>query len=412
MICRMRRHASERSGHGILGHWVAAAVLAAGCGHAAASPEASEAGQAPHARLTAKDIVQRSSPAIVQIEAGNAKRGTGFVGTGFVVDKLGIIATNLHVIAGESSIRVKMLDGEQYQVSVIAGVDPARDLALLQIQPKKDLPVLRLGDSDAISAGDQIVAIGNPLGFNYSVTSGLVSQVRPVCGKAEIATGAQGCKQELKVLQISAPISPGSSGGPLFNQFGEVIGITTAIVTAGQNLNLAVPGNYLKPLIAHHAAISTERFAQETQGIEDGAGGRPDDDGIEIIRKIPALEGVVYDGCDVDDISEIVRQIGETIENGAPIYNAGNHEACYRIYEGTAVKFEHDAACGGVRTAFGDGLLRANGLKTYKEKAWAMRDTFDGLVEAARRWARAHPQAVQNQGQDAGGKAKPKSKTK
>ena len=106
-----------------------------------------------------------------------------------------------------------MLDGEQYTVSVIAGIDPARDLALLQIQPRKELPVLRLGDSDALSAGDQIVAIGNPLGFNYSVTSGLVSQVRPVCGKAEIATGAQGCKQELKVLQISAPISPGSSAG-------------------------------------------------------------------------------------------------------------------------------------------------------------------------------------------------------
>jgi hypothetical protein len=385
------------------------AVAAAGCSHDAPGSEAS----APRARLTAKDIVQRSSPAIVQIEAGNDKRGTGYVGTGFVVDKLGIIATNLHVIAGESSIRVKMLDGEQYTVSVIAGIDPARDLALLQIQPRKELPVLRLGDSDALSAGDQIVAIGNPLGFNYSVTSGLVSQVRPVCGKAEIATGAQGCKQELKVLQISAPISPGSSGGPLFNLSGEVVGITTAIVTAGQNLNLAVPGNYLKPLIAHHDAIPTERFAQETQGIDDGAGGgHPEDDGVEIVRKVPALEAAVFDGCDVDDISEVVRQIGETIENGAPIYNAGNHEACYRIYEGTAVKFEHDGACAGVRTAFGDGLLRANGLKTYKEKAWAMRDTFDGLIEAARRWAHAHPQAVESQdkGKPAGKKPAPKSK--
>lgn len=403
----MRRHASERSGHGNLAY-LAIAVAAAGCGHPAAP--ASEA-SAPHGRLTAKDIVQRSSPAIVQIEAGNEKRGTGFVGTGFVVDKLGIIATNLHVIAGESSIRVKMLDGEQYTVSVIAGIDPGRDLALLQISPKKELPVLRLGDSDAISAGDQIVAIGNPLGFNYSVTSGLVSQVRPVCGKAEIATGAQGCKQELKVLQISAPISPGSSGGPLFNQFGEVVGITTAIVTAGQNLNLAVPGNYLKPLIAHHDAIPTERFAQETQGLDEGGGGNgggthADDDGVEIIRKVPALEAAVFNGCDVDDISEIVRQIGEAIESGVPIYNGGNHEACYRIYEGTAVKFEHDASCAGVRTAFGDGLLRANGLKTYKEKAWAMRDTFDGLIEAARRWARAHPQAVENQGKT----PKPKSK--
>ncbi|HET9623460.1 MAG TPA: S1C family serine protease [Kofleriaceae bacterium] len=402
---------SERSERGSWHFTVALALAlaaAGGCHGGAPAP----AQPAATARLTAKDIVQRSSPAIVQIEAGNEKRGTGFVGTGFVVDKLGIIATNLHVVAGESSIRVKMLDGSQYPVTVIAGVDPARDLALLQIQPTKELPVLRLGDSDLISAGDQIVAIGNPLGFNYSVTSGLVSQVRPVCGQAEIASGAQGCKQELKVLQISAPISPGSSGGPLFNQAGEVVGITTAIVTAGQNLNLAVPGNYLKPLIAHHEPIPTDRFAQETQSAAEEAGGHGgEDEGAEIIRRVPVLEAATYDGCNVDDISEIVRQIGETIENGAPIYNAGNHEACFRIYEGTAIKLEHDAACKGVRTAFGDGLLRVNGLKTYKEKAWAMRDTFDGLIEAARKWAHKHPEAVQGQGQGPakGGKpAKPK----
>jgi len=341
----------------------------------------------PPPRMTAKDIVQRSSPAIVRIEAGGEK-----VGTGFILDKTGIVATNLHVVAGESVIRIRLYDGTQYPVMQIVGFDPGRDLALLRIQPVKDLPTLKLGDSDAVSACDQIVAIGNPLGvFDYSVTSGLISQVRPVCGREDIA--AQHCRQELTVLQISAAISPGSSGGPLFNQFGEVVGITTAIITAGQNINLAVPGNYLKPLVAQHATISPDQFAKDTRSAaEDGHGGGDPDDGVRIVRKVPNHDITVFDGCKVDEIEDVIRQIGETIENGAPLYNEGKHEACFRIYEGTAVKFEHDARCAGVRTAFGDGLLRASGMKTAKEKAWALRDTFDGLIDAAKRWADQHPQ--------------------
>src|SRR6185436_18054398 len=107
---------------------VAALTVASSCGGAASN--------GPRARMTAKDIVQRSSPAIVRIEAGSEK-----VGTGFIVDKSGIVATNLHVVAGESAIKVRLYDGTQYPVMQIAGVDPDRDLALLQIRPTKDLPI-------------------------------------------------------------------------------------------------------------------------------------------------------------------------------------------------------------------------------------------------------------------------------
>lgn len=339
----------------------------------------------PRTRLTAKDIVQQSSPAIVRIEAGTEK-----IGTGFILDKTGVVATNLHVVVGEAAIKIKLSDGSQYPVIQIDGVDPARDLALLQIRAGKDLPTLKLGDSSAVSAGDQVVAIGNPLGFDNAVTSGLISQVRPICGPADIA--AKKCTQELTVLQISAAISPGSSGGPLFNQYGEVVGVTTAIVTAGQNFNLAVPGNYLKPLVAQRIAMSPDQFARETQEAEEHRHReRADKVNGDIPRHIPVHEISVFDGCRLEDIEDIVNQIGEAIENGAPLYNEGKHEACFRIYEGTAVKFEHDAACAGVRSAFGDGLLRASGLNTYTEKAWAMRDTFDGLLDAARRWAQKHP---------------------
>lgn len=360
---------------------VAALALAGSCAGTASSSQ--------RTRLTAKDIVQRSSPAIVRIEAGPEK-----IGTGFIVDKGGVVATNLHVVVGESAIKIKLFDGSQYQVTQINGVDPARDLALLQIRPTRELPTLKLGDSDAMSAGDQVVAIGNPLGFDYAVTSGLISQVRPICGAADIAV--QKCNQELTVLQISAAISPGSSGGPLFNQFGEVVGVTTAIITAGQNFNLAVPGNYLKPLVAQRVAMTPDQFAKETKDAEERHHGERGEPGgnAQIPRHIPNHQITVFDGCKLEDIEDIVNQIGEAIENGAPLYNDGKHEACFRIYEGTAVKFEHDAACAGVRGAFGDGLLRASGLGTYTEKAWAMRDTFDGLLDAARRWAEKHPQSA------------------
>ena len=338
-------------------------------------------------RLTEKDIAQRASPAIVRIEAGAEK-----IGTGFILDKTGVVATNLHVVVGESAIKIKLSDGTQYPVTQVDGLDPARDLALLQIQPQpgKDLPTLKLGDSDAMVPGDQVVAIGNPLGFDNTVTSGLVSHVQPVCGAADIA--AQKCRQVLTVLYISAPISPGSSGGPLFNQFGEVVGVTTAIIPAGQNFNLVVPGNYLKPMIARRGAISLDQFAKETQDADEHRRrDRAENFKGEVPRHIPNHEITVFDGCKLEDIEDIVNQIGEAIETGAPLYNQGNHEACFRIYEGTAVKFEHDGPCAGVRSAFGDGLLRASGLTTYTEKAWAMRDTFDGLLDAARRWAEKHP---------------------
>ncbi len=373
--------------------------------------------------LSAKDIVKTSTPSIVFVEAGEG------VGTGFIIDKSGLIATNLHVVRGRNDIKVKLYGGAIYPVLEIAGVDPGRDLALLRIKPTKALPALRLGDSDAMTAGDPVVAIGNPLGvFENTVSSGLVSQVRPVCTPAMVEVHNQHlarfeelvakpernsaeeselselqCSQELKILQFSAPISQGSSGGPLFNQFGEVVGITFAIITAGQNINLAIPANYLKPIMQNPEAISLEEFARKTGESGAGAGkpGGPPDDGVRIERKVPDHALSLLDGCSRDQIAEVVKSIWDAIEVGAPLYNAGNVEACYRIYEGTATKYEQNAPCKGIKAAFGDGLLRAGTIlpkssavrevaSAYKLKAWAMRDTFDGLLGVAEKWAKAN----------------------
>ncbi len=317
----------------------------------------------------------------MRIEA-TTDRGVA-VGTGFVIDARGLIATNLHVVAATANIKVRlyMNDGSTYPVVSIAGVDPGRDLALMWIKPGKPLPVLALGDSDGVVAGDPIYAIGNPLGvFDYSVTDGLISQVRTLCGP------------DLTVLQISAPISQGSSGGPLFNQFGDVVGVTTAIITEGQNINLAVPANYLRPMVKQPQAIGLAEFAKATKDIAEEHGEHEasdaGDDGVQIHRMVPVPSGRGVGRLQPERYrGRRSEAISEAIANGAPLYNAGNHEACYRIYEGTAIKYEKDASCKGVRSAFGDGLLRASSMSSFKEKAWAMRDTFDGLIDAARRWA-------------------------
>ena len=334
--------------------------------------------------MSAKEIVDQSSPAVVRIEADDR------VGTGFVIDGNGVIATNLHVIAGKSEITVRTHDGQNYAVKTIAGFDKTRDLALIRIYPKGHLPTVRLGDSNQISTGDKIYAIGNPLGvFDNSVTDGLISQVRPVTN-------------DLTILQISAPISPGSSGGPLFNQFGEVIGITTAIITQGQSINLAVPTNYLRALMMQQSAMPPLEFAKATMEEE------PEEQQKAVERKIPEHPVAIWDGCTRQDIEDVVHAISDAIEDGAPAYNRQSegpldqqtghankdydphgYETCFRIYEGTALRFEHSAACKGVRDAFGDGLLRAQSLSNYNDKAWAMRDTFDGLILVAQKWVQS-----------------------
>ena len=373
-------------------------------------------------RLSPKGIFDEAVGSIVRVEAGSDK-----LGTGFIVDKAGIVATNLHVIAGESEIKVRMHDGSFYKVLQIAGLDPGHDLALLRIQPKHVLPALQIGDSNAVGPGDQVVAIGNPLGvLDNTVSQGLVGAVRVLCSDQDVVSRASvlakfgrpvediarelslkrtrtndedevlrvlGCNQELTVLQISVPISQGSSGGPLFNQYGEVVGVTTAIITAGQSLNLAMPAKYLKPLVKEPAhAMALDTFAKLTKEREEQHADTDEDTSIPP-RQVPDLEPTTWDGCKPKDVDETVAAIMSAIDIGAPAYNKLSRqgfEECYRIYEGTALKLEASGACKGVRSAFGDGLLRATAIKSFKDKAWALRDTFDGMIRVSAMWCDGH----------------------
>lgn len=161
-------------------------------------------------------------------------------GSGFLVDRSGKLVTNFHVIENAASVAAKSTEGAFYPVTGILAIDKDNDLAVLKVAGK-NFKVLPLADSDGVRVGDKVVAIGSPLGLEQTVSDGLVSGVRDV-GSA-------------KVFQTTAAISPGSSGGVLLNAHGEVIAVTAFQLTSGQNLNFAIPVNYVRPLLTASAVV-------------------------------------------------------------------------------------------------------------------------------------------------------------
>jgi serine protease Do len=351
----------------------------------ACGPGGKQTSTPKNAPLSAQEIVQRSSAAILRVEAQGAE-GEQF-GTGFFLDKSGIVATSLHVINGTKEIRVKLHDGTHYPVKSVLSIDKPRDLVLMKVDVDHPMKTLQLGDSNKVTKGEKVVAIGNPLGvFEQTVSDGLISSILEVCPEKEARPDNPKCPIEFHILQISVPISQGSSGGPLFNQRGEVVGITAAIIAQGQLINFAMPANYLKPLLEKQDPIALEDFARATAN-----------DDVPRPPRLPkkpdtpefAKNGFpvsVYDGCKPEQIGELDQVIRETIKLGAPLYDEGNLEACFRIYENLATKMEREGPCKGVRGVFGDVLLKTQ-TGTFGDKAWHIRFTFDGLLVAATKWA-------------------------
>jgi serine protease Do len=152
------------------------------------------------------------------------------LGSGFIIDKEGFIVTNNHVIEGADKIRVKLASGKEFDADII-GKDSKTDIALIKIKTKEDLPTATLGDSDTISVGDWVLAIGSPFGLEHTVTVGIVSAKGRVIGSGPYDD----------LIQTDASINPGNSGGPLLDMDGKVVGINTAIIAGGQGIGFAIP---------------------------------------------------------------------------------------------------------------------------------------------------------------------------
>jgi serine protease Do len=160
------------------------------------------------------------------------------LGSGFIINRDGYIVTNNHVVQKAKDITVILHDKTQYPARVV-GTDPKTDIALIKIEPRKELATVPLGDSDALRDGESVIAIGNPFGLAETVTSGIVS--------AKGRTIGAGPYDDF--IQTDASINPGNSGGPLMNYYGEVVGINTAIVAAGAGIGFAVPINIAKDIL-------------------------------------------------------------------------------------------------------------------------------------------------------------------
>lgn len=183
------------------------------------------------------DLVKSTVDAVVLIVVNDEDGKPTAEGSGFIISSDGKIVTNHHVIAGARSATVKLNNGAFFPVEGIVADDPDHDLAIIKV-PGKNLPTLTLANSDKISVGDHVLAIGSPLGLENSVTDGIISALR------DDSKGRSW-------IQTTAPASRGNSGGPLLLMDGKVAGVLTRKASEGENLNFAVPSKSIPPLLAN-----------------------------------------------------------------------------------------------------------------------------------------------------------------
>lgn len=239
------------------------------------------------------------------------------LGSGFIISSDGFIVTNNHVIEGADEVSVT-LQGEENYTAEIVGRDPDTDLALLKIDPDEKLPTLKFGDSEKIRIGEWVVAIGNPFGLDHSVTAGIISAKGRIIGAGPYDD----------FLQTDASINPGNSGGPLLNLEGEVVGINTAIVAAGQGIGFAVPSNMAQRIIEQLKTGEKIRrgwLGVSIQNLDDDmatALGLKEPRGALVANSMPgepaAKAGVktgdvilAVNGANVEDTNELLRKVAE-----------------------------------------------------------------------------------------------------
>jgi S1-C subfamily serine protease len=218
----------------------------------------------PGKAMTINGIFRSDAPGVVQVTSTQVVRtntdplfGFGLpqtqtqkaLGSGFVIDKAGHIVTNYHVVAGARSVEVSFSNSDNMKARIV-GSDPSTDIAVLQIDARsRALKPLELGNSDRVRVGDSVVAIGNPLGYDRSVTAGIVSAVQR-------AISAPNQFPIDHVIQTDAPINHGNSGGPLINSRGQVIGVNAQIATGGSGtdgnigIGFAIPVNTVRTVVA------------------------------------------------------------------------------------------------------------------------------------------------------------------
>lgn len=284
-------------------------------------------------------------PSVVAISVQVAEGGSS--GSGVILDTSGHVLTNFHVVEGAEAVQVMLWDGRIYEASVI-GVDPTTDLAVLNlVDPPDDLTAATLGTSDGLEVGQGVMAVGNPLGLDSTVTTGIVSALdRPVSASSESSS----MTTVTNAIQIDAAVNPGNSGGPLFDARGFVIGITSSIATlsgaeaAGSiGLGFAIPVDLATDIAeqllangqAEHAFLGV--LLQAGQATADGVT-RQGAQIIEVSADTPAAGAGLQAGDVIVGIDDDVVGSAESLTGFVREYSAGDRITLTLIREGQSME--------------------------------------------------------------------------
>ena len=279
----MRRHnwmtlANRRLGRVVL------SVLFTGFSAAPALAQPQDSERTP---LSTSDIASRVTSSVVTLTTPTS------TGSGVIVDTSGVLLTSLHVVQGDIEVAVELANGDVYDDVAVVDVDERRDLVLLKIKAF-NLTAASLGNSDDVQVGEDVVLVGSPRGLDLTVSEGVISAIR------DSGDG-------YRLFQTSAPASSGSSGGGMFNAYGELVGVVTSQVTDGQNLNFAVPINYARGLLATETTMTLTELAERVGSSDTSSSTR--------VQTGTATNAI--DPASVARLSEIVEASGLDFEQSS-----------------------------------------------------------------------------------------------
>jgi S1-C subfamily serine protease len=271
-------------------------------------------------RESITDLYSRLSPAVVSITAteidpyDTQNRVERRSGSGVIVDSSGLILTNSHVVSGHPVVKVT-LDDRMTLPAEIVGADPIFDIALLRIAPPASkLPTIRLGVSEKLLVGDEVYAIGNPFGLEQTLTRGIVSAVN------RMLPGASWFLKE-PLIQTDAAINPGSSGGPLIDRCGDVVGITTAILPEAQSIGFAIPVDLVKSVMPD--LKQKGRVIRPWLGVQ----GQPVTAALKDLLRLPLTDGFLVEVVEPDSPASRLDLRGGDLDltiNGRPYLLGGD----------------------------------------------------------------------------------------